>query len=280
MGKQKEWLLSIKVCIESLRKLKGDARIVAIVILVSLFEWIIIESRRAECVSAGLSIAGWFFVFLFVGIQALFYYFGILLLFCDAPFVDNQQMDVILRVGRKNWFRGKILYIFVTSILYFMLLYVISIVEFIPYVGFSLSWEEFINVCSLKGDGVIRREIVANYTPLEAFGVQMTVCVLFAAFLGLIIFLFNMYQGKTLGAGIALVMILMDTLLNLVDLRNARIMIYFIPMAWTDIVEFKKKSGGVPFAYAVTVLSIGIVVLIALIMRKSKSYSIECQEEM
>ena len=280
MVRQNDWKLSVKVCRESIRKLSGDARIAAIIILVSLFEWVLIEALRTECVVSGLSISSWFFVFLFDGIQALFYYFGVLLLFCDAPFADNQQMDVILRVGKKNWFRGKILYIFTASILYFLLLYVISIVEFIPYVGFSLNWEEFINMRSLKGDVVIRRVIVSNYKPLEAFGVQMIVCILFAVFLGLIIFFFNMYKNKTLGAGIALVMVLMDTILNLVDLGKARLLVYFIPMAWTDIAVYKKETGGVPFWYPVTVYCVGIMVLVALIMRKSKSYSIECQEDM
>ena len=80
--------------------------------------------------------------------------------------------------------------------------------------------------------------------------------------------------------GIALTLVLMGSMLHMVNLHVSRFVIYFLPMAWTNIEIFQREAGGVPFAYAVSVLCIGIVVLSVLIMRKSKSYNIECQEEM
>lgn len=282
MHKQNGWVTSLKVCRESIRKWSGDARIIAIVCLVFLFAWIRIEPLRSVCDAEGLSITCWFFPHLMIGIQSLFYYFGVLLLFCDAPFVDNQQMDVILRSGKRNWFRGKILYIIVATCIYFLLVFVVSVIEFFPNVGFSMKWEDMMNILSVNKDygGVVRRNVIVSYTPIEACLVQYMICVLFGIFLGLLIFYCNLYKKQNVGIGIALLFVLMGILVDFVDLHIMRVIVYFLPMAWTNIEIFKREAGGVPLAYAVVMLCIGIVVFIALIMRKSKSYNIECQEDM
>ena len=41
--------------------------------------------------------------------------FGSVLLFCDAPFMDENQQFVYLRLGRKRWVAGTLIYVFVTS---------------------------------------------------------------------------------------------------------------------------------------------------------------------
>lgn len=155
MHKQHGWMMSLKVCRESIRKWSGDARIFAVICLVVLFEWVQIQTLRKGCMANDLAISCWVFPHLIVGINAIFYYFGVLLLFCDAPFVDNQQMDVILRAGKRNWFRGKIIYVILASCLYFLLMFVVSILEFVPYVGFSWEWEDMMNILSL--DDMISR---------------------------------------------------------------------------------------------------------------------------
>lgn len=280
MHKERGWMLSFKVCRESLRKWSGDARILSVMLLTFLFEWILIEPIRGSCDMYELSMSNWFFVFLFKGIQAMFYFFGVLLLFCDAPFVDSQQMDVILRVGKRNWFRGKILYIISASVLYFLYLCFVSIAGYFPNVRFSTEWGELVNTLSAQHHSVVRRGIVASYTPLEAFIVQFMVCVLFAVFLGLLIFYLNLGRNKNLGPGVALTLVLMGAVVNISSLKGERFWVYFTPMVWTDIEVYKKDAGGVSLAYAVSMFCIGIAVLVVLIMRKSKSYNIECQEEM
>jgi len=206
MHSQNGWMTSFKVCRESIRKWNGDARILAIVCLVLLFAWIRIEPMRSGCIAEGLSISCWFFPFLIHDIHAIFYAFGILLLFCDAPFVDNQQLDVILRVGKRNWFRGKILYIVAGSCIYYLWVFAVSILEFIPYVGFSTEWEDMMNILSIENayGGIVRRSVLIHYTPIEACLVQYLLCVLFAVFLGLLIFYCNLFKKQNIGMGIAL----------------------------------------------------------------------------
>jgi hypothetical protein len=162
------------------------------------------------------------------------------------------------------------------------MVFLVSILEFFPYVGFSWEWEDMMNILSVETayGGIVRRSVLINYTPIEACLVQYLLCVLLAVFLGLLIFYCNLFKKQNIGMGLALLIVLMGSFIYMVNLDVMRIVVYLLPMTWTNIDIFHQTSGGVPFAYAVTVLSIGIVVLIALIMRKSKTYSIECQEEM
>lgn len=43
---------------------------------------------------------------------------------------------------------------------------------------------------------------------------------------------------------------------------------------------FLLEENGVPFWYAITFLCVAIILLIVLIMRKSKSYNMEAMEEL
>lgn len=54
-------------------------------------------------------------------------FLGVVLLFCDAPFIEDEQPYIMLRSGRRIWFIGQMLYIVVASVLYLIVLYFISV---------------------------------------------------------------------------------------------------------------------------------------------------------
>lgn len=278
-----KWLISLKVCRESIRKWSGDPRIWALLALIFLFEWTPIQSIREECVRQGLSISCWFFPFLFMGIRNQFFFFGVLLLFCDAPFVDNQQMHIILRTGKQNWFRGKIMYIVLSACIYFLVMFLVSIIEFFPYIGFSLEWENIIQELSIVGidkniTGDIKREIVVNFSPIEATLLTYIMCVLNASFLGLLIFYINLYKGHNTGLAVALTFVLCSGFVGSLVINVRNVLLYVTPVSWTDIRLFVTEYGGVPFPYAVAFLCVVNMLLIGLIMHKGKSYNIEAME--
>ena len=286
MRSGKRLMIAIKVCRESIRKWLREPRIWTAVFLAAFFAWIQIELVRNVCVEQNLAISNWYFPFLFSDtIYKLFFFFGILLLFCNAPFIDNQQLMVVLRSGKKNWFLGKILYVFVTSICYFAWLFLVSILEFLPYVGFSLEWESIIEMLSINGQVgeyviPISRNIVLQLTPICAFLMSYVICVLAGTLLGLFIFYINMYGKTNLGVGIALCILLMTGVVDVLPLKYQGLPLYVSPVSWTDVEVFTLEYGGVPFVYAIAFLVITITMLIVLIMQKAKSYNMEAMEEL
>ena len=70
----------------------------------------------------------------------MLFYFGIILLLCNAPFIDEHQLFTLSRLGRKIWFCGQILYILLANFIYFAWMFFVSIIVFIPWVAPSAKW--------------------------------------------------------------------------------------------------------------------------------------------
>lgn len=288
MLEKKNWAISWKVCKGSLAKWKTDPRIWCVLALVILFEWVRLEPIHKVCEIMELGVSCWYFPFLMEsGIHQLFYFLGILILFCNAPFIDNQQMFVILRAGRQNWFRGKMMYIVLSAVFYFGVMYVCSIIGLLPNVGFSMEWETVLEALSMgsklnetTGAHVISRFIIMHMSPLQATLRAYIIGVLTAVLLGFLIFYLNLFGNNGLGIGVALFMILWSMFIEGFPHEVYYGMLYISPISWTDISIFLKDVGGVPFWYALLFLCVANSVLAVLIMRKAKSYNMEVMEEM
>ena len=76
-----------------------------------------------------------------------------------------------------------------------------------------------------------------------------------------------------------MVIVLLSQVGKVLTVRAEWILNYFSPVSWTNLSIYKKGFGGVPMAYAFTMLLTGILVLILLIMHRQKEYSIEAMEE-
>ncbi len=61
-------------------------------------------------------------------------------MFCNAPFMDDQQMFVLVRTGRLRWFAGQLAYIVAANLVYFLWTALTTVLVLIPQVGFSTDW--------------------------------------------------------------------------------------------------------------------------------------------
>jgi hypothetical protein len=66
--------------------------------------------------------------------------FGVVLLFCNAPFVTSNSNFVIIRTGYKKWFCGQIAYIFLASLLYTAFVVITILLPLLPNLTFESSW--------------------------------------------------------------------------------------------------------------------------------------------
>ncbi len=83
--------------------------------------------------SVHVAITPWIFPMLTANKYVIFMtMLGTLLLFCDAPFIDEGQPYMVIRCGRKRWIAGQMLYIVMASLIFVFvyfsnyLLYVIT----------------------------------------------------------------------------------------------------------------------------------------------------------
>lgn len=74
-------------------------------------------------------------------------------IFCDAPFVDSNQMYVMLRTDRMTWGIGQVLYIFAGSFFYMLVLMMSTIVLNIGHIKWDNTWG---NVLGLAGTSTVQ----------------------------------------------------------------------------------------------------------------------------
>ena len=111
------------ICLQNLRKWQTDYRIWIIglmaVILIAVFE----DGMRNIADYLGLKPPIWIFPFIYYQFYTkLSYMVLIILLFCNAPFTDQNQVFVLMRSGHKKWLLGQILYIVTASGLFYAFL--------------------------------------------------------------------------------------------------------------------------------------------------------------
>lgn len=97
-----------------------------------LIEVLYLHSRLSPvgelCVRTGYKVTPYLLPFLLdEGSAVMMLFLGVVLLFCDAPFIEDEQPYIMLRSGRRIWFIGQMLYIVMASVLYFIVLYFISV---------------------------------------------------------------------------------------------------------------------------------------------------------
>lgn len=285
MDRRQKWKTVRKIAYMGMRKWAVNPRMWAAVIFTVLFIWIPVSGLREFALSQGYSVSNWFFPLVFHSpMTGILLYFGLTLIFCNAPFVDNHQVFVLARSGKNCWFLGQIYYIFVTSILYFMMVAVWCVVEFVPYVGFSKNWELVLEYLSIYGKDVggvmqIPASVLQEFHPVQAFLLAFVVNVACGVLLGQLILLVNLYKSRGFGAVAALCLLLVSLTFSYVQ-GYANPVLYVSPFTWTDIEVFSRPQGGIPGWYAAVFLTGVNILLFALILHRSRSYDIEAMEEL
>lgn len=195
-------------------------------------------------------------------------FFGVVLLFCDAPFVDSGQPYLMVRTGRKVWLYGQIGYILSASILYFIVIAIIPSILLFPNLTLQNGWGKVWGTLSQTNAGSqfdipmsISHALVASYTPLQAMLHTFMLSVLNALMLGLIMFVCNMAANRTAGVMAALFVVFIQAFAK----YNINPVLYFFaPTSWAGLTNISVAYNTKPsLLYAYMVLIVLIAALVA-----------------
>ena len=138
--------------------------------------------------------------------------FGSVLLFCDAPFMDENQQFVYLRLGRKRWVAGTIIYVFVASFIYTLYLILALALGVLPNIGISAEWGELFEVTSINS-GIIKagitQKVLMDYSVLTGFLYMFDAVFLSCVIIGLVMYIVALFAKKgeciLVGCGIIII---------------------------------------------------------------------------
>lgn len=258
--------IAFAVCRQDFRRWASNPRIYVIAILLALFINSLTRPIANLCYSVKIAISPWVFPFITGDFNILpILMFGVVLLFCDAPFLDNSQPYIIARCGKKAWLAGQFLYIFFATVVYFLYVILLTIVNLLPVMRWQTGWGKIISTLCMTDAGrqfqtmTFRQEIFQYYTPLQAMGLSFLMAVLVGTFLGLLIFTINLKLSRIIGAIIASApALLVDTIFF-----NEFYFIYYSPVAWASLAKLDPTGTQLlpTVGYAVFWLMVLILVL-------------------
>ena len=136
---------------------------------------------------------------------AFFAYGIMLLLLCDAPFLDSGQAYVIFRTGRKTWMIGTQLYIVLSCFVVLLFLLIIMAAIVLQRAFLANEWSNVgtllavSNASMLENIVLLPRTVYFSMLPYQALIQTFLLVWLYWIFLSEILLLFNMLYGQAAG---------------------------------------------------------------------------------
>lgn len=277
------------ICLQNLRKWQTDYRIWIIglmaVILIAVFE----DGMRNIADYLGLKPPIWIFPFIYYQFYTkLSYMVLIILLFCNAPFTDQNQVFVLMRSGHKKWLLGQILYIVTASGLFYAFLLAVSLLLSVFGAEFSWEWGDVIKnivanpliIYDANGRFVeISHLITTFFKPVQAVWFTLLLSFLCTVFIGLLIFFCNLVTGtKSLGIFISGALAAFSSMVdNAPNYMLRKAAIHFSPFSWMTLnnVDVGNLTVCPSFTYCVCVYLILIAALTAAIFIFGRKKSVD-----
>lgn len=207
----------VHVAFLGIRKLLWNPRLYLLLGMLTVILLDALEPIREFSRSVGYRITPWFYTFLLrdtisYGLMLLL---GLVLLFCDAPFLDAGQTSVIIRVGKKNWCYGQLLYIFLCTGLYLLVLFGLLCLVLGPDLTIQTGWGKVLTTAAYPAADVFIRGPVYPWQIIGGLpGAAATLLTFLAHWLagfllGAMMFFLNLRYQQKIGAiaGTALVLL-------------------------------------------------------------------------
>lgn len=286
------------VCNNNYLKWRSTPRVTLVFLLLAVFLFYSTAGTRALTATQNMGITPWLFPFILsFPLNIIIFYLALILLFCDAPFFDEQFPYLCMRSGRKVWVMGQILYLITASLIYVVAAYLLSILFCLPNLGFSQDWGKILRMMTMPMSNQFTKDyltgimqnpaqcanVMAQYAPLQATLLSMLLMWLNGVFLGLLMFTVNLRARQGVGALAAAFFVCLDFFALLFSDAHgfeANLIYYFSPVSWVNLANLQMGANyRPPLGYALTVLCLLIVFLAALSAYFMKKQEIEVLPE-
>ncbi|MDC3424448.1 hypothetical protein NC797_07990 [Aquibacillus sp. 3ASR75-11] len=270
------------VCYQNLRKWTSNYRVwivaILLIILTQNFTKEIIDFAN----DININVSPWLFPFLFTQkFIKLLFFFPLILLFSDAPFIDDNQPYVIARSGRIPWSVGQIGYIFVSTAIYFIFLIFLTIVINFSSIQFTSEWGKVLGTLANTNASVVvglKTIIPSNtlyyFTPLQAMWFSLMLSWLAGVFLGLIIYVMNsLTNTRIFGILTASFFLVLEAAVN-----NRPELYRYSPISWSNLnridIDGTTQMPSITYIYFGFALLIVILIILAISSNRKQSINV------
>ena len=238
----------------------------------------------------GLPIHPWVFPFLMRGWYTICpLMLGYVILIADAPFRNRQQQFILLRTGKRIWLGGQILYLFLLSMVFTGLFWLLSIVFILPEIKLSTDWGSFLTTIAINDvPGEYGSAIDAQYSVMKGISpinatLWVAVVLIFVCFLlGLIMLLCNLWAKKGVGTVMVSAIVIMPMLTQFFQYTPYvyRYLTWISPMNWVDRSILGYTGQNLPsYTYAMVMPIVLSLILVIVAMTTIHRCNLETDKE-
>lgn len=276
-------MVSLRCALNNFRKWTGNPKIWVVGAFLVLYLSYLLSGVNDFCRDAGHPIGPWLFPFLFSNsIVHLLLTLALILLLCDAPFLDRQQVFLLLRVGRYRWAVGQMLYVALSTLVYLLAVFILTLVLTLPHLQWMEGWGKVIgtltqtNVGERYGIMTMPFRIMDLYEPLEALVLSFVLQWGVGIFLGLLLFFLSLWCSKALSVGGTTALALLPSLLGFEMFNRYS---YLSPVSWSNLHLISGQLPHLSLSYVRTALPLCIIGLAALILLTIHKNTLTVQED-
>ncbi len=277
------------ICVQNLRKWKTDYRIWIIGLIGYITILVFVDDMERITTGLGTAMPVWIFPFIYSQFHMkLIYTLLLVLLFCNAPFIDSNQTFMYIRSGRIKWLLGQMLYVIAASGIYYLFLMIVGFLS-AAFAGgeINLEWGKTLSVVANSNAAgrfgspfiEISNTVIIYFSPLNATWFTFLLSWLCGSMIGLIIFLCNMLtQTRFLGIAISSALIILSALIeHSLNYMTSSKYLPFSPISWTTLnhVDVAGLTQNPSFGYCISFYLIAIALLITGILIFGKKQSMD-----
>lgn len=268
------------IAMNHFKKWSVNPRIYILLIGMTVYIYSRLAPINDFCATFGYHITPYVFPFLMSEqFSVMLVMLGVVLLFCDAPFIENEQPYIIIRSGRKAWLFSQLLYIVLASAVYFIVVIFISIIVLLPNLELGLGWGKVIgtfaqtNIAPNHGISLnFDFYIMHAYSPVQALASSFLLSWLMATLLGTLMFTLNLCISRASGAIAASLLILLQ-----MAVRSEIVLYQFSPISWVSLsqIDLKGTTAFPAYPYILAVSGVSIIALAVISTISIKKRDIE-----
>lgn len=252
----------IRIACYGLKKTFSNSKMYIIIILSFMYVQFMLNPIKIFAENVQIGVSPYLFPFLLTsGYSVKIFLLLVILLFCNAPFMDEVQLYILVRTGRRKWCAGQVLYIMILSGFYTLLLIVFTAIALIPELSVETGWGKVINTFAQTGIAASHGipisfdySIILKYNPITAMILEGFLCWLLFMLFGNIIFTVNMKISKFIGNIIAVFLIFFQMISEEISPK----LTYFSPASWVSLsfLDINNTSQYPGVGYALTAMVI------------------------
>lgn len=207
--------------------------------------WLAVDMMLQQVVEFGLAIAERTTPFVYVFLLSnngflLLFFLEVVVFYADVPFINQEQLYIILRMGKGKWYLKQAFYIIESSFIIIIISFFLCLVRLTPILKFQLSWDRVLGTLALTDAGQqfsvllsIPYKILNRYEPAEAFLYSILVGWGVLAFIGMFMFCVSLYWSRRTAV---ITMTAMILLFGIQDYYTTWCR-YLLPLSWVQITE-------------------------------------------